>query len=87
MLRANEIPRATPPRRSTPPAPAAGPLAECPAIITPPIFRRHLLDVSERTIRRMVAAGKLPEMDVKLTAKLRGWKRSTLEKWLELQQA
>jgi hypothetical protein len=35
----------------------------------------------------MVAAGKLPEMDVKLTAKLRGWKRSTLEKWLELQQA
>lgn len=37
-----------------------------------------LIGVCSDTVRKMVNAGKLPPLDVNLSRKTRGWKRSTL---------
>lgn len=38
---------------------------------------------SERTIRRLVSAGKLPAPDVRITAKLVRWRESTVTDFIE----
>lgn len=43
---------------------------------------RELLDVSDRRLRTLRAAGKLPPVDARLGKALR-WKASTIRAWME----
>lgn len=43
----------------------------------------ELLDVDPRTLRRLVSSGQFPAADVAVGAKLKRWKRTTVEAWIE----
>ena len=45
----------------------------------------HELQVSERQVRRLLSAGKLPPADLNLTGSLKGrrWRRDRLLSWME----
>lgn len=56
-----------------------------PALLTLALIRRFFLPLGERTIFRMISAGKFPKADLSMGSKLRMWKRETVEAWIEAQ--
>lgn len=58
-----------------------------PALLTLTLIRRFYLPLGERTIFRMISAGTFPRADVSLGAKVRLWRRETVEQWIESQTA
>lgn len=42
-------------------------------------------EISERTLRKLISSGRFPRPDVRLSAKLRFWKRETILEWIEHQ--
>ena len=66
---------------------AAGPVpaAPCPALLTKILIRRHYLPVAERTLDRLVSAGRFPRADVSIGSKIRLWRRASVERWISEQ--
>ena len=53
-----------------------------PALLTLALIREHYLPVRPRTMFRLISAGKFPKADIGIGAKLRLWKRETVESWI-----
>lgn len=51
------------------------------------VIQQHVLggEVSDRTLRKLIACGRFPKPDVRLSAKLRFWRRDTVLSWIEEQ--
>ena len=53
-----------------------------PALLTMALLRRHYFPVGERTVFRLISAGRFPRADIRMGGKLRLWKRETVEAWI-----
>ncbi len=53
-----------------------------PDLLTLKLIRAHYLPLGERTIFRMISAGDFPKADVSIGAKIRLWRRVTIEAWI-----
>ena len=51
------------------------------------VIQRNVLggEVSERTLRKLISCGRFPKPDVRLSAKLRFWRRDTVLSWIAQQ--
>ena len=56
---------------------------ELPALINLTMIRHRYVPLSNRTIFRMISAGTFPKADVQLGGKVRLWKRTTIENWID----
>lgn len=59
-------------------------LAEPPALLTLLMIRKFYLPIGERTVFRLISAGKFPKADIGIGGKLRLWKRETIEAWIAM---
>lgn len=57
-----------------------------PALLTMALLRQHYLPFDERTIYRMISAGRFPKAELSIGRKLRAWRRETVEQWVEAPQ-
>jgi predicted DNA-binding transcriptional regulator AlpA len=55
---------------------------EPPALLTLALIREHYLPIGERTVFRLISAGKFPKADIGIGGKIRLWKRATVENWI-----
>ena len=53
-----------------------------PALLTMALIRRHYLPLGGRTLRRWISAGAFPKADLAQGAKIRLWRKETVEAWL-----
>lgn len=53
-----------------------------PALLSMKLIRQFYLPVDERTLDRWLSSGKFPQADIKQGAKVRFWKRETVEAWI-----
>jgi predicted DNA-binding transcriptional regulator AlpA len=53
-----------------------------PALLTLTQVRRWFLPLGERTIYRLISADGFPKADIAIGAKVRLWKRETVEEWI-----
>lgn len=53
-----------------------------PALLTMPMIRQHYLPLGGRTLRRWISAGTFPKADLAHGAKVRLWRKETVEAWL-----
>ena len=53
-----------------------------PALLTLVMIRKFYLPIGERTVFRLISAGKFPKADIGIGGKLRLWKRETIEEWI-----
>jgi len=58
-----------------------------PALLTLALVRRHYFPIGERTLFRLISAGRFPMADIRMGGKLRLWKRETVEAWIESNSA
>ncbi len=56
-----------------------------PALLTKQLIRRHYVPAGERTLDRWISAGIFPRPDITLGAKVRYWRRETVEAWIAAQ--
>jgi len=56
---------------------------EIPALLTKALIRKHYIPVGERTLDRWISEGTFPHPDISKGAKVRLWKRETVEAWIE----
>ena len=63
---------------------SAGPEAarEVPALLTLAMVRKFYVPLGERTLFRLISAGRFPAADVRVGGKLRLWRRETVEQWI-----
>lgn len=54
-----------------------------PQLLTAELILEHYLPVALKTFQRLVSAGKFPPVDVSIGAKLRFWKRQSVEEWID----
>ena len=45
-----------------------------------------MLNVTRRTLRRMILSGQFPAAEVRLSKTLLRWRRSTVDKWIEYRE-
>jgi hypothetical protein len=53
-----------------------------PALLTLALIRELYFPIGQRTIFRLISAGNFPKADVGIGAKIRLWKRETIEAWI-----
>ena len=53
-----------------------------PAMLTIALIRKHYLPLGGRTLRRWISAGAFPKADLAQGAKIRLWRKETVEVWL-----
>jgi predicted DNA-binding transcriptional regulator AlpA len=53
-----------------------------PELLTLAMIRQDYLPIAERTIFRLISSGKFPPADIRLGGKIRLWRRSTVETWI-----
>ena len=53
-----------------------------PALLTLALIRKFFVPAGERTLHRWVSAGTFPKADIAFGAKVRYWKRETVEAWI-----
>ena len=63
---------------SAEPSAQAGP----PALLTLALIRRHFVPAGERTLHRWISSGAFPRPDISIGAKVRYWRRETVEQWI-----
>jgi predicted DNA-binding transcriptional regulator AlpA len=54
-----------------------------PATLTYRQIATYFVTVSSKTLRRWVATEEFPPPDISIGAKIRLWKRETVERWIE----
>lgn len=54
-----------------------------PALLTLALVIKFYVPAGSRTLFRWISAGKFPKPDIVFGAKVRYWKRETVEKWIE----
>ncbi len=54
-----------------------------PALITMKMIRARYVPLAERTLFRMISAGKFPKADCQQGGKIRLWRRETIEEWID----
>lgn len=57
------------------------------ALLTLAMIREEYLPLGERTVFRLISSGKFPRPDVAIGAKIRLWRRETVERWVATQSA
>jgi predicted DNA-binding transcriptional regulator AlpA len=60
---------------------------EPPELLTLALIRKFYLPFSERAIWRWISAGQFPRPDMSMGAKIRMWRRSTVERWIDARAA
>lgn len=56
--------------------------ASVPALLTLSLIRRLYVPAGERTLHRWISCGAFPRPDISLGAKVRYWKKETIENWI-----
>ena len=56
-----------------------------PELLTLALIRKHYVPAAERTLHRWISSGQFPRHDIALGAKVRYWKRQTVESWIQSQ--
>lgn len=56
---------------------------ELPALLTKSLILSHFIPVGVRTLDRWIAAKEFPAAEIAKGAKLRFWRRETVENWIE----
>lgn len=54
-----------------------------PALLTKALILRHFVPAGLRTLNRWISSGDFPPADISFGAKVRFWKRETVEGWIE----
>jgi predicted DNA-binding transcriptional regulator AlpA len=54
-----------------------------PALLTLALIRRHYVPAGGRTLHRWISSGRFPRPDISIGAKVRYWKRETVEAWID----
>lgn len=53
-----------------------------PALVNESIIRRHYIPICKRTFSRWISSGRFPRAEIIDGAKLRLWRRETVESWV-----
>lgn len=53
-----------------------------PALLTAALIRKHYLPAGERTLARWISSNVFPRPDICIGAKVRYWRRETVERWI-----
>jgi predicted DNA-binding transcriptional regulator AlpA len=54
-----------------------------PALLTKALIRRFYVPAGERTLDRWISSGQFPRPDISIGAKVRYWRRATVEAWIK----
>lgn len=55
---------------------------QMPAMLNLAMIRKEYFPLGERTIFRLISSGQFPKADVQIGAKIRLWRRETIEGWI-----
>jgi predicted DNA-binding transcriptional regulator AlpA len=58
-------------------------MATPPELLSIKMIRQHFVPLGTRTLYRMIATGDFPTADISRGAKIRLWRRTTIEAWIE----
>lgn len=54
-----------------------------PELLSLALIRQHYIPLGVRTLFRMISVGDFPRADIAIGAKVRMWRRETIEQWIE----